>query len=54
MRGCLDECSICEEGLQEEIKLEQERKRLQNEHLKRQIELMEKDQEHRCCPEPAE
>ncbi len=54
VRGCLDECSICEEGLQEEIKLELERKRLQNEHLKRQIELMEKDQEHRCCPEPAE
>lgn len=54
VRGCLDECSICEEGVEEEIKLELERKRLQNEHLKRQIELMDKDQEHRCCPEPSE
>jgi hypothetical protein len=54
VRGCLDECSICEESLQEEINLGLEQKRLQNEHLKRQIELMEKDQEHRCCPEATE
>ena len=50
VRGCLDECDICEPELKKAIDLELEHKRLENEHLRRTIELMEKDQEHRCCP----
>jgi hypothetical protein len=50
VRGCLDECDICEPTLEEEIRLDLERKRLENERLKREIELMDKDQQHRCCP----
>ena len=51
VRGCLDECSICEPTLDQEIELDLERKRLENARLKREIELMDKDQLHRCCPE---
>ncbi len=51
VRGCLDECDTCEPALEREIELNLERKRLENELLKRQIELMDKDQDHRCCPE---
>jgi hypothetical protein len=36
--------------LYKEIELDLERKELENQRLKREIELMEKDQEHRCCP----
>ncbi|MEO8433395.1 MAG: hypothetical protein ABI596_00745 [Pyrinomonadaceae bacterium] len=54
VRGCLDECDICEPTLQKEIELDLERKRLENERLKRQIELMDKDQQHCCCPEGEE
>jgi len=43
VKGCLDTCNICEPALQKKIQLELEL-------LKRQIELMDKDQEHRCCP----
>jgi len=50
VRGCLDECDICEDARKKEIELDLERKRLENEKLKRQIELMDKDQQHRCCP----
>lgn len=49
VRGCLDECDICEPTLEREIELDLERKRLENERLKREIELMDKDQQHRCC-----
>ena len=51
VRGCLDECSICEPTLDQEIELDLERKRLENARLKREIELMDQDQQHRCCPE---
>jgi hypothetical protein len=54
VRGCLDECDICEPALEKEIELDLERKRLENERLKREIELMDKDQQHRCCPEADE
>ncbi len=54
VKSCLDECSICEESVQEEIRLELERKRLQNKLLERQIELLEKSQEYRCCPPAGE
>lgn len=50
VKGCLDDCDICEPTLEKEIELELERKKLENELLKRQIELLEKSQEYRCCP----
>jgi hypothetical protein len=50
VKGCLDECGVCEAWLQKEIELELERKQLKNELLKRRIELLDKAQEYRCCP----
>jgi hypothetical protein len=50
VRGCLDECNICEPEREKEIELDLERKHLENERLKREIALMDKDQQHRCCP----
>jgi hypothetical protein len=50
VKGCLDECNICEAAVARSIHLDLERKHLENEKLKREIELMDKDQEHRCCP----
>ncbi len=43
VKGCLDECNTCEPARRERINLE-------NELLKKQIELLEKSQEYRCCP----
>lgn len=51
VKGCLDECNICEQEVQEDIRLDLTRKWLQNELLKKQIELLEKSSEYRCCPE---
>jgi len=53
VKGCLDECDICEPALKRSIQLDLERKHLENEKLKREIELMDKDQQHRCCPSEA-
>ena len=50
VKGCLDECDICEPEVHQGIQLDLERKSLENQLLKRRIELMDKDQEHRCCP----
>ncbi len=50
VKGCLDDCMTCEPALQESIKIELEHKKLQNELLKRRIDLLEKSQEYRCCP----
>jgi hypothetical protein len=50
VKGCLDECDTCEPALEKAIQLELEHKQLQNELLKKQIELLEKSQEYRCCP----
>jgi hypothetical protein len=50
VKGCLDTCSVCEPGLQKRIHLELERMDLDNQLLKRQIELLDKAQEYRCCP----
>jgi hypothetical protein len=50
VKGCLDDCDICEPALHRSVELDLERKHLQNEKLKREIELMEQDQQHRCCP----
>jgi hypothetical protein len=50
VKGCLDDCQTCEPALEESIKLELEHKKLQNDLLKRRIDLLEKSQEYRCCP----
>lgn len=50
VKGCLDDCNVCEPAREEEIKLELERMALENKLLARQIELLEKSQEYRCCP----
>jgi hypothetical protein len=51
VKGCLDECDTCERELEREIELDLQRKHLENELLKRQIELLDKAQEYRCCPD---
>ena len=43
VKGCLDECDVCEPSLARKIELE-------NQLLKKQIDLLEKSQEYRCCP----
>lgn len=50
VKGCLDECDVCEPELHQSIVLDLERKALENKLLARQIELLEKSQEYRCCP----
>jgi len=50
VKGCLDDCDVCEPSLMREIELDLENKHLQNELLKKQIALLEKSQEYRCCP----
>jgi hypothetical protein len=52
VRGCLDDCDICEPAVLRAIELDQERKALENELLKRRIELLDQAQEYRCCPCP--
>jgi hypothetical protein len=51
VKGCLDDCDVCEDGRKLEIKLDLQRKELKNKLLAKQIELLEKSQEYRCCPE---
>ena len=50
VKGCLDDCNICEPGVQTGIKLDLERRALENELLKRKIELLDQAREYRCCP----
>jgi len=50
VRGCLDDCDVCEPTLEKEIELDLERKALENKLLQKQIDLLEKSQEYRCCP----
>jgi hypothetical protein len=47
VKGCLDECDVCEPVLHERMQLE-------NDLLRKQIELLEKSQEYRCCPVAAD
>ena len=54
VKGCLDDCDVCEPALKRQIKLDLDRLELQNELLKRQIELLDKSQEYRCCPADAD
>jgi hypothetical protein len=50
VKGCLDKCSTCEDSRKKSIELDLVRKDLENKLLARQIELLEKSQEYRCCP----
>jgi hypothetical protein len=50
VKGCLDECDVCEPALAKSIELDLERKALENQLLKKKIDLLEKSQEYRCCP----
>jgi hypothetical protein len=50
VKGCLDDCSICEPELQRLMDLEATRKDLENQLLQKKIDLLEKSQEYRCCP----
>jgi hypothetical protein len=51
VKGCLDDCTACEPARQKEIELELARRELENHLLKRKIELLDKAQEYRCCPD---
>lgn len=50
VKGCLDECNTCEPALRRSIELDLLRKELENKMLEKQIALLEKSQEYRCCP----
>ncbi len=50
VKGCLDECDTCEPELQRKISLELDKLELENKLLQRQIDLLDKAQEYRCCP----
>jgi hypothetical protein len=54
VKGCIDECNVCEPALREKIQLELEREKLENALLEKQIALLEKSQEYRCCPKGEE
>jgi hypothetical protein len=54
VRGCLDQCMVCEPELSRDIELDLERKHLENELLKKRIELLAQAQEYRCCPAGSE
>jgi hypothetical protein len=50
VKGCLDPCDTCEDTRKKSIDLDLVRKDLENKLLEKQIELLEKSQEYRCCP----
>lgn len=50
VKGCLDTCNTCEEERQKAMQLDLVRKDLENQLLAKQIQLLEKSQEYRCCP----
>ncbi len=50
VKGCLDACTTCEESRIKSIALDVKRRDLENKLLERQIELLDKSQEYRCCP----
>jgi len=51
VKGCLDDCNVCEPELGKLYELEVARKTLENALLQKQIDLLDKSQEYRCCPE---
>jgi hypothetical protein len=50
VKGCIDKCNVCEDARQKSIGLDLVRKDLENKLLEKQIALLEKSQEYRCCP----
>ncbi len=50
VKSCLDDCDICEPEAHRRNTLELDRMELENKLLARQIELLDKSQEYRCCP----
>ena len=54
VKGCLDTCDVCEPELHQKIQLELKEQELKNKLLERQIELLDKAQEYRCCPADSE
>jgi hypothetical protein len=50
VKGCIDSCNVCEPELHRKTQLELDQLELQNQLLKRQVELLEKSHEYRCCP----
>jgi len=50
VKSCLDDCNICEPEVERRENLELDRLELENKLLARQIELLDKSQEYRCCP----
>ncbi|HEU4856935.1 MAG TPA: hypothetical protein VFS86_06500 [Rhodanobacteraceae bacterium] len=50
VKGCLDDCNVCESTKLQSIELDIERKKLENQLLQKQIALLDKSQEYRCCP----
>ena len=50
VKGCLDECNVCEDALLKSRELELERQKLQNDLLRKQIDLLAQSHEYRCCP----
>jgi hypothetical protein len=54
VRGCLDQCAVCEPDVERSIQLDLAHKELENELLKRQIELLDQSQQYRCCPDSDE
>jgi hypothetical protein len=51
VKASLDDCTACEPARRKQIELDLEHQRLQNELLKKQIDLLDKSQEYRCCPQ---
>lgn len=54
VKGCLDDCGTCESAREKEIELELKRMELKNRLLERKIDLLDKAQEYRCCPEASD
>lgn len=54
VKGCLDDCDICEPELKKLMDLEATRKDLENQLLQKRIDLLAQSQEYRCCPGGAE
>jgi hypothetical protein len=54
VKACLDECDSCEPARKRAIELELAAKELENKLLHRQIELLDKSQQYRCCPGQAD
>jgi hypothetical protein len=52
VKGCLDDCDVCEPELQRKIELELEEQQLKNQLLQRQIDLLDRSQEYRDNPAP--